>query len=273
MGKGCTAFWKHINQSGRLSSPSASLEGRPPEPLCTGSPYSTSEDTMVPFNLTLRGSFLKPALSGFCALLKAIRSLRTSIFAPGFKRSSQPPADMELPCPTARARRPPPRRSRRASPACSPPDRLSPRRRGLTGDQLLVFFGWSRESQVTARYVHLSGREVDEALAKPYGLAPENAPTFCPPVRLHRPGGLNHCPRCSALLSLAEGAKGGGAQEEGGGARGRVVWKLIELVPDVVKRALVESGAPKEIEPYRAGAAGGIRTRATGSASLCPRPG
>lgn len=168
MGKGCTAFWKHINQSGRLSSPSASLEGRPPEPLCTGSPYSTSEDTMVPFNLTLRGSFLKPALSGFCALLKAIRSLRTSIFAPGFKRSSQPPADMELPCPTARARRPPPRRSRRASPACSPPDRLSPRRRGAHGGPasglLRLEQGEPGHSQIRAPLREGSGRGPGQTL-------------------------------------------------------------------------------------------------------------
>jgi hypothetical protein len=36
----------------------------------------------------------------------------------------------------------------------------------LTEDQLRVYFGWSKGSEVPARYVHLSGRDVDGALAK-----------------------------------------------------------------------------------------------------------
>jgi integrase/recombinase XerD len=40
----------------------------------------------------------------------------------------------------------------------------------LTEAQLKEFFGWSRDSKMAGRYVHLSGRDVDNALLRAHGL-------------------------------------------------------------------------------------------------------
>lgn len=40
----------------------------------------------------------------------------------------------------------------------------------LTEAQLKQFFGWTQSSDMAARYVHLSGRDVDDAIRKIYGL-------------------------------------------------------------------------------------------------------
>ncbi len=132
----------------------------------------------------------------------------------------------------------------------------------LTEDQLRVFFGWSRKSQVPARYVHLSGRDVDEAPAGHYGLGREAASASCPRCGLTVQRGLNYCPRCSALLSPAEGARVEELRRKEDELVARVVRELIELAPGLLERVLVESGAAEELGPvsesYRVGPAGEI---------------
>ncbi|MEM2618832.1 MAG: tyrosine-type recombinase/integrase, partial [Candidatus Hadarchaeales archaeon] len=77
----------------------------------------------------------------------------------------------------------------------------------LTEDQLRVYFGWTRGSEVPARYVHLSGRDVDGALAGLYGLAYQDGREVCPRCGFLTPEGSLYCPRCSAVLSPAEAAR------------------------------------------------------------------
>jgi hypothetical protein len=45
----------------------------------------------------------------------------------------------------------------------------------LTEAQMKEFFGWTQSSKMAATYVHLSGRDVDNALLKIYGLKIEEA--------------------------------------------------------------------------------------------------
>lgn len=52
---------------------------------------------------------------------------------------------------------------------------------------LRVYFGWTKSSHIPARYVHLSRRDVDGALARHYGLVSGDAGIPCP-----RCGFINH---------------------------------------------------------------------------------
>jgi integrase/recombinase XerD len=132
----------------------------------------------------------------------------------------------------------------------------------LTEDQLRVYFGWSKTSHVPARYVHLSGRDVDDALARLYGMGNGQGGRVCPRCGFLNPSGGLYCSRCSAVLSEAEAFR---VEEQRGREDelvARVVRKLIELAPDVLERALRESGVAEEmntiISGHQSGAAGGI---------------
>jgi integrase/recombinase XerD len=132
----------------------------------------------------------------------------------------------------------------------------------LTEDQMRIFFGWTRTSDVPARYVHLSGRDVDEALTKHYGMGNENGGKVCPRCGfLNQTGGL-YCSRCSAVLSEIEAFKVEERRMREEEVVAKVVKKLIELAPDILERALIESGAAMEMslltEGHQSSAEGGI---------------
>jgi len=44
----------------------------------------------------------------------------------------------------------------------------------LTEPQMRMFFGWAADSKMTEIYVHLSGRDIDEAILKINGITPKN---------------------------------------------------------------------------------------------------
>ena len=64
----------------------------------------------------------------------------------------------------------------------------------LTEQQLKAFFGWTGGSQMAATYVHMSGRDIDDAVLKANGEPPKEEKVET---------SYNKCPRCQAKMGLA----------------------------------------------------------------------
>jgi integrase len=79
----------------------------------------------------------------------------------------------------------------------------------LTESQLKQYFGWTQGSKMAAVYVHLSGRDVDEAILEMHGLRkpeekPENqlAPKKCPRCEKLNETTANICFQCGLPLDI-----------------------------------------------------------------------
>ncbi len=78
----------------------------------------------------------------------------------------------------------------------------------LTEAQLKELFGWTQRSTQAATYVHLSGRDVDNALLNVYGIKKEEAekeklklkPKVCIRCRMQNPATVDFCGRCGLIL-------------------------------------------------------------------------
>ncbi len=77
----------------------------------------------------------------------------------------------------------------------------------LTEAQMKEFFGWTQGSEMAAIYVHLSGRDVDNAILKLYGKAkpetPEESiltPKTCSRCEMQNPSSNKFCSRCGLPL-------------------------------------------------------------------------
>jgi len=76
----------------------------------------------------------------------------------------------------------------------------------FTEQQLKVFFGWTRSSDMAAVYVHLSGKEVDDALLTTYGLGEQKKeitrlkPTVCPICKSQNEVTNKFCSLCGTIL-------------------------------------------------------------------------
>ncbi len=128
----------------------------------------------------------------------------------------------------------------------------------LTEDQLRTYFGWTKTSQVPARYVHLSGRDVDDALLKHYGIDTGRDRKVCPRCGCANPKDAVYCVRCSAVLSPSEAFRIEERRTKEEEIVARVVRKLLELAPDIVERALQESGALEEMAQISEEASGQV---------------
>ncbi len=73
------------------------------------------------------------------------------------------------------------------------------------------FFGWVQGSDMPRIYIHLSGRDVDEATLRVYGLVKEDerqpklTPVQCPRCSMLNDGESRYCSRCG--LPLAKDAQ------------------------------------------------------------------
>jgi len=81
----------------------------------------------------------------------------------------------------------------------------------LTEAQMKEFFGWVQGSDMAAVYVHLSGRDVDKALLKTYGLEIEEhteisqfVPKICPRCQNSNAFTNRFCSNCSMTLDEKE---------------------------------------------------------------------
>ncbi len=77
----------------------------------------------------------------------------------------------------------------------------------LTEQQLKAFFGWTGGSQMAATYVHLSGRDIDNAVLQANGMSTSNSTIepklkikVCPRCQFQNPIESKYCNRCGALL-------------------------------------------------------------------------
>ena len=80
----------------------------------------------------------------------------------------------------------------------------------LTEAQLKQMFGWTQSSKMAARYVHLSGRDVDESLLRAHGLQPkqeQEKPKLtiikCARCQVENSSVNKFCSRCGMPLDVA----------------------------------------------------------------------
>ena len=84
----------------------------------------------------------------------------------------------------------------------------------LTEQQLKVFFGWTGDSKMVSTYVHLSGRDIDDAVLQANGLKSKDhsersmlTVKVCPRCRESNPMSFVHCSRCGAALDISTAMK------------------------------------------------------------------
>ncbi len=78
----------------------------------------------------------------------------------------------------------------------------------LTEAQMNEVFGWTQGSNMPSIYVHLSGRDVDNALLKTYGIATDTSrrpegklrPKACPRCKVENASTNKFCSRCGTVL-------------------------------------------------------------------------
>jgi len=77
----------------------------------------------------------------------------------------------------------------------------------LTGAQMKEYFGWVQDSKMAAQYIHLSGKQVDDALLRVYGLKKEEkmedvlSPKKCPRCKHYNSPNNEYCEKCWLPLS------------------------------------------------------------------------
>ncbi len=116
----------------------------------------------------------------------------------------------------------------------------------LTEAQMKEYFGWVQDSDMAARYVHLSGKQVDDAILKMYGLKKEERKEDilkrepCPRCKNLNDVNHNYCEKC--WLPLTPNATIETQTVEQKSQESAVsLMKLIELVgnnPEMLKQAL-----------------------------------
>ena len=85
--------------------------------------------------------------------------------------------------------------------------------RFLTEHELIVKYGWARDSSAPARYVHLSGKDIDDKLVSVYTgkeiepVKPDFEPVICQRCKEKNTQGMRFCGRCGTPLDTAELAK------------------------------------------------------------------
>jgi len=125
----------------------------------------------------------------------------------------------------------------------------------LTEAQMREYFGWSKTSDVPEVYVHLSGRDVDAALLKHYGVVErgekdENAlsPKQCPRCRRQNPPSAKFCSLCGMPLGVPEAMA---AQERLDRSK-RVVETLVKWLmdnaPELLERFVQQPEILKELQ-------------------------
>jgi len=83
----------------------------------------------------------------------------------------------------------------------------------VTEAQMNQIFGWKQGSEMPSIYVHLSGRDVDDAILGVYGLKkvkeekPKLTPKICPRCEVSNPYDAKFCTRCGLALDVEAAAQ------------------------------------------------------------------
>jgi len=124
----------------------------------------------------------------------------------------------------------------------------------LTEAQMKELFGWVQSSGMASIYVHLSGRDVDNALLKIHGLVEEEKkkeedvlkPMKCPRCEEVNPATAKFCNRCSFTLDLKTGMQ----IDEKADKAGRII--SVALDDPKIRRMIIEkaikSGLKEDLE-------------------------
>ena len=80
----------------------------------------------------------------------------------------------------------------------------------LTEQQLKAYFGWTGDSKMASVYVHLSGRDIDNALSKANGVEfrevqerPQLTARECPRCKLVNTAEASYCSRCGSAMDIS----------------------------------------------------------------------
>ncbi len=131
----------------------------------------------------------------------------------------------------------------------------------LTEAQMKVLFGWTGDSDMPARYVHLSGRDVDDALLRINGIktdaqektASPTAPRACP--RCHTPNSpaAKFCMQCSSPLDMTTVLEIEQRTVRAEEITAKVIEAILQKAPDLVYSVLKEQGLISEIQKVTGG--------------------
>ncbi len=79
----------------------------------------------------------------------------------------------------------------------------------LTEQQLKMYFGWTGDSKMAATYVHLSGRDIDNAILQAHGMKPKDNSNEtkmkirrCPRCRTDNPLDAMYCVKCGGAMEI-----------------------------------------------------------------------
>ena len=131
--------------------------------------------------------------------------------------------------------------------------------RVLTEAQLREFFGWTKQSEIPSIYVHLSGRDVDRALLRHYGIEVEEEervsavlkPKPCARCGFQNPPTALYCARCSAVLDARTAVELESTWRKADELVARVVQEFIRRAPGIVEQIMRETGVAEEIQRMR----------------------
>jgi len=111
----------------------------------------------------------------------------------------------------------------------------------LTEAQMCKYFGWVMGSDMPRIYVHLSGRDVDDAIREVYGLEPERkkrlAPRRCPRCNELNLPSAQFCNRCGLILDEEKRLKLQFKENEVTAASVSEILKDPEMVSSLLKIA------------------------------------
>jgi integrase len=122
----------------------------------------------------------------------------------------------------------------------------------LTEAQLKQMFGWTQSSGMAATYVHLSGRDTDDAILKLHGIkSPEKEeiklkPRKCPRCKFVNSSVADFCNRCGMVLRLEVAAK----LEDERSVSDELLTAVLKKKPDLSRRiveAALEMGLKEKL--------------------------
>ena len=127
----------------------------------------------------------------------------------------------------------------------------------LTEAQLRIYFGWTKRSDIPARYVHLSGRDVDETLLRHYGIeqAKEESiedlkPRSCPRCSAQNSPSALYCMRCSMCLDPRAAVRTDELRERAERAVTAYIRETSRLAPEAAEQAAKRSGIAEIYEEF-----------------------
>ena len=112
------------------------------------------------------------------------------------------------------------------------------------------FFERTKRSEMPSVYVHLSGRDVDRALLRYYGIAVEEErgsnealkPIRCPRCGFENPASFEYCGRCSMLLRVKTFGRDARIPQGCRRSCSLVRLQVLREDPELGKRILKRSG-------------------------------